>query len=64
MGASLRGKVVVITGSTRGIGRALAEACAAAGAAVVVSSRTQSAVDETVAALEAPYVPHPVAGFA
>jgi NAD(P)-dependent dehydrogenase (short-subunit alcohol dehydrogenase family) len=43
--------VVVITGSTRGIGRAIAEACAAAGASVVVSSRHQPAVDETVAAL-------------
>lgn len=47
----LTGKVVVITGSTRGIGRAMAEACAQAGATVVVSSRTQGAVDETAAAL-------------
>jgi NAD(P)-dependent dehydrogenase (short-subunit alcohol dehydrogenase family) len=47
----LDGKVVVITGSTRGIGRAMAEACAAEGAVVVVSSRTQRAVDETVIAL-------------
>lgn len=52
MGAALDGKVVVITGSTRGIGRAMAEACAAAGATVVVSSRTQDAVDETVVALQ------------
>jgi NAD(P)-dependent dehydrogenase (short-subunit alcohol dehydrogenase family) len=48
---ALAGKVVVITGSTRGIGRAMAEACAARGAAVVVSSRTASAVEETVTAL-------------
>jgi NAD(P)-dependent dehydrogenase (short-subunit alcohol dehydrogenase family) len=47
----LDGKVVVITGSTRGIGRAMAESCAAQGATVVVSSRTASAVDATVAAL-------------
>jgi NAD(P)-dependent dehydrogenase (short-subunit alcohol dehydrogenase family) len=52
MSTSLTGKVVVITGSTRGIGRAMAEACAAAGATVIVSSRTQRAVDETVIALE------------
>jgi len=53
MPGRLDGKVVVITGSTRGIGRAMAEACAAQGATVVVSSRTQRAVDETVIALTA-----------
>jgi len=52
MAGSLDGKVVVITGSTRGIGRAMAEACADAGAMVVVSSRHARAVDETVAALQ------------
>jgi glucose 1-dehydrogenase len=50
---ALTDKVVVITGSTRGIGRAMADACAAQGATVVVSSRTPAAVDETVAALRA-----------
>lgn len=53
MTGSLAGKTVVITGSTRGIGRAMAEACAAEGAAVVVSSRTAEAVEATVAALTA-----------
>jgi NAD(P)-dependent dehydrogenase (short-subunit alcohol dehydrogenase family) len=52
MANSLQGKVVVITGSTRGIGRAMAEACAIAGATVVVSSRTASAVEEAVEALK------------
>lgn len=51
MGGPLVGKTVVITGSTRGIGRAMAEACADAGATVVVSSRTSAAVEETLAAL-------------
>jgi len=49
----LSGKVVVVTGSTRGIGRAMVESCADAGATVVVSSRTPEAVDATVAALRA-----------
>ncbi len=53
MTGNLADKVVVITGSTRGIGRCMAEACAAEGATVVVSSRTASAVDETVSALRA-----------
>ncbi|MEP6863079.1 MAG: aminotransferase class I/II-fold pyridoxal phosphate-dependent enzyme [Deltaproteobacteria bacterium] len=36
---SLEGRVVVITGGTRGIGRALARACVAAGAHVMVCAR-------------------------
>jgi 3-oxoacyl-[acyl-carrier protein] reductase len=37
-----------MTGSTRGIGRSIAEACSRAGASVVVSSRTEDAVGDTV----------------
>jgi len=45
----LENKVAVITGSTRGLGLAIARAYAAAGAAVVISGRTQSTVDAVVA---------------
>ncbi len=44
----LTDKVVVITGSTRGIGRAVAQICAEEGANVVVSSRKKEAVDDVV----------------
>ena len=49
----LDGKVVVVTGSTRGIGRAIAEEAGRAGAIVVISSRTADAVAETVRELSA-----------
>lgn len=46
-------RVAVVTGSTRGIGRAIAEALAGAGWSVVVSSRTPEAVDAAVAEMTA-----------
>jgi len=45
---TLDGKVAVITGSTRGIGLGIAEAYAREGAELVVSSRSQAAVDTAV----------------
>jgi NAD(P)-dependent dehydrogenase (short-subunit alcohol dehydrogenase family) len=45
----LTGTVAIVTGSTKGIGRAMVEGLAAAGASVVVSSRKQDLCD-TVAA--------------
>jgi NAD(P)-dependent dehydrogenase (short-subunit alcohol dehydrogenase family) len=44
--------VAIVTGSGRGFGRAIAEGLAAAGAAVVVSSRTQSEIDEVAKFIE------------
>ncbi|MFC6835940.1 SDR family NAD(P)-dependent oxidoreductase [Halomarina ordinaria] len=43
---SVAGKTVVVTGSSQGIGRAIAERFAEDGADVVVSSRSQESVDE------------------
>ena len=47
----LTGKTAVITGSSRGIGRAIAEQMAAAGAKVVISSRKAGPCEEVAAAI-------------
>jgi NAD(P)-dependent dehydrogenase (short-subunit alcohol dehydrogenase family) len=44
-------KIALITGASRGIGLAIAQAYAAAGASVVISSRKQEALDEAAAAI-------------
>ena len=49
----LAGKACLVTGATRGIGRAIAEALAAAGADVVISARTSSDVERVAADLDA-----------
>lgn len=49
---SLDGKVALVTGAARGIGRACALACAAAGADVVIGVRNVEAVADLVAELK------------
>lgn len=51
----LDGKIAVITGSSRGIGRAIAEEYAAHGAKVVISSRNQGACDAVTAGINQAY---------
>ena len=47
----LSGQVAVVTGASRGIGEAVARGYARAGAAVVLASRKQEALDEVAAAI-------------
>jgi NAD(P)-dependent dehydrogenase (short-subunit alcohol dehydrogenase family) len=51
MNIDLKGKTALVTGSTSGIGHAIAKGLAVAGANVVVNGRTQGKVDAAVAAI-------------
>jgi NAD(P)-dependent dehydrogenase (short-subunit alcohol dehydrogenase family) len=51
MNIDLSGKTALVTGSTSGIGHAIAKGFAEAGADVLVNGRTQSRVDEAIAKL-------------
>jgi NAD(P)-dependent dehydrogenase (short-subunit alcohol dehydrogenase family) len=53
MAASLAGKVVVVTGASRGIGEAIARAAAAAGAVVALAARKAPDLELVAAAIRA-----------
>jgi NAD(P)-dependent dehydrogenase (short-subunit alcohol dehydrogenase family) len=53
MAGLVAGKTALVTGSTSGLGRAMADALAAAGAHVVITGRNQAGGDRAVAAIRA-----------
>lgn len=55
----LRERVILVTGAAEGIGRAVALACAAHGATVVLSDRSEDAVGAVYDAIEAARGPQP-----
>ena len=53
MTPDLQDKVILITGASRGIGRAVAIAAAKAGAEIIMTGRTMGALEETDDAITA-----------
>jgi 3-oxoacyl-[acyl-carrier protein] reductase len=53
MDLGIKGKVALITASSRGLGRAVAEELAAEGANLVLCARSESTLDETASAIRA-----------
>ena len=59
--SDLHGKVIFITGASRGIGRAIALLCAQQGAQLIIHGRDTAALDDTVSAITALGAPAPLA---
>lgn len=53
MDLGIKGKIALVTASSRGLGRAVAEELAAEGADLVICARSESLLDETAAAITA-----------
>jgi short-subunit dehydrogenase len=64
MNLQLKGKRAIVSGSTAGIGYAIASALAREGAAVVVNGRTPARVDEAVGRIRAEHAGATVEGVA
>ena len=64
MDLHLQNKLALVTGSTKGIGHAIAVALAAEGARVIVNGRTQASVDDAIARLRTEVPDAQVEGFA
>lgn len=60
---SLAGKVALVTGSGRGIGKHIAYALAKSGASVTITGRTKNQVDETTEELSKSFPSVKVIGF-
>lgn len=64
MNIDLAGKHAIVTGSTAGIGFAIAKGLAGAGAGVVITGRTQAAVDKAAAAIRSELPEAKISGVA
>lgn len=64
MNLHLQNKLALVTGSTKGIGHAIAVALAAEGARVIVNGRTRASVDDAIARLRTEVPDAQVEGFA
>lgn len=64
MNIDLKGKTALVTGSTEGIGRAIAKGLADSGAEVILNGRKQAKVDEAVSKLAAEVTSGKVRGIA
>ncbi|HEX5498206.1 MAG TPA: SDR family NAD(P)-dependent oxidoreductase, partial [Thermomicrobiales bacterium] len=53
MASRFNGRVAIVTGGGKGIGRAIARRLAADGAEIAICGRGQAALDEVVATIEA-----------